>query len=134
MLHAATARQTEDTISQLRQVIHVQRALLWLRYLAPVQALEERLQAMVEPAFGRALAARQPEQTAALAGLLEGAGRGATLRAQFLAARLPMLQVRAPACSSTDVCCLCGQQYPSWWLTAMHPRLPVLQVAALSRR
>lgn len=57
------------------------------------QALEERFQAMIEPAVGAALAARQADRVAALASLIADAGRESHLEAQYLAARLPMLQV-----------------------------------------
>ena len=61
--------------------------------LISVQALEERFQAMIEPAVAAALTARQADRVAALASLVADAGRESHLEAQYLAARLPMLQV-----------------------------------------
>lgn len=58
-----------------------------------VQALEERFNAMIEPAVSSALAARQADRVANLAMLMANAGREHELEGLYIAARLPMLQV-----------------------------------------
>ena len=58
-----------------------------------LQALEERFNAMIEPAVSSALAARQADRVANLAMLMANAGREHELEGLYIAARLPMLQV-----------------------------------------
>ena len=62
---------------------------------APVQALEERFNAMIEPAVSSALAARQGDRVANLAMLMASAGREHELERLYVAARLPMFQVKS---------------------------------------
>ena len=57
------------------------------------QALEERFNAMIEPAISSALAARHADRVANLAMLMANAGREHELEGLYIAARLPMLQV-----------------------------------------
>lgn len=57
------------------------------------QALEERFNAMIEPAISGALAARHADRVANLAMLMANAGREHELEGLYIAARLPMLQV-----------------------------------------
>ena len=60
-----------------------------------MQALEERFNAMIEPAVSSALAARQGDRVADLAMLMASAGRGHELEGLYNAARLPMFQVHS---------------------------------------
>ena len=62
---------------------------------APMQALEERFNAMIEPAVSSALAARQGDRVADLAMLMASAGREHELEGLYIAARLPMFQVQS---------------------------------------
>ena len=63
--------------------------------LCCTQALEERFNAMIEPAVSSALAAHHAERVANLAMLMANAGREHELEGLYVAARLPMLQVMA---------------------------------------
>ena len=60
-----------------------------------MQALEERFNAMIEPAVSSALAARQGDRVADLAMLMASAGREHELEGLYIAARLPMFQVQS---------------------------------------
>lgn len=62
-----------------------------------VQALEERFNAMIEPAISSALVARQTDRVATLAMLMANAGREHELEGLYIAARLPMFQVKTGA-------------------------------------
>lgn len=62
----------------------------------PAQALEERFEALIEPALAGAFARRAGERVAALAALLADGGRGANVERLYTAARLPALQVSPP--------------------------------------
>ncbi|CAL5221832.1 g4090 [Coccomyxa viridis] len=59
---------------------------------AKLAALEERFNAMIEPAVSSALAARHADRVANLAMLMANAGREHELEGLYIAARLPMLQ------------------------------------------
>ena len=61
----------------------------------PMQALEERFNAMIEPAVSSALAARQGDRVADLSMLMASAGREHELEGLYIAARLPMFQVQS---------------------------------------
>ena len=99
------------------------------------QALEERFEALMEPALAGALGRRDGARVGQLASLLADAGRSANVERLYIAARLPALQVPPSLawCLSEKVLYACLHSGLRHWPAVHWPAVHGVAACAVAR-